>query len=307
MLVEGELPNVRARYLALRAVPAFQLIEPEALLPLAESASFAHFRAGDWIAREGEALPTVFIILQGKVSVRVDTLAQDPAHPEAGRLLTDEARTVGFVSVLSQDPRGVSAYVHTDVVALSIPKDVFLDLFETSFPLLRNALRNSARAALEARQHLPPASDPSQALGAPPSRPLTFVEKILVNRSTQLFENAPIDAVADLAACAVEVRLKPGEELFALGARSDFSFRIQYGRVRCTTERGDSVVVAGDMVLGALDVAAMVPRSYRAEAMTDVIGFRIRSEDFFGMIERHPQLGMKLLSLYSRQIIDAAP
>lgn len=308
MLVEGDLPNVRARYLALRALPALQLLEPEALLPLAESSSFARFRAGSWIAREGEPLPAVYIIVEGRVEVRIDTeLGEDgESARDTGRLVADPARTVGFVSVLGQDPRGVSAYAHTDVLAMSAPSDVVLDLYESSFALLRNALRNAARAALEARRQLPPPIDPDEEIGEPPSRPLTFVEKILLNRETPLFAGAPIDAVADLAAATEEVRLKAGDLLFELGARADFSFRIHHGRVRCIAERGDSVVVGPGMVLGGLDVAAMLPRSYTAEALTEVVGFRIRSEDFFGMLERHPQLGMKLLSLFSRQIIDAA-
>lgn len=295
MLAERRLPTLRDRYLALRSIPAFEPLEAEGLLALAESSRFARFEGGQFIAREGEPIHEVFIVLEGRVEVRTGK-----------RLMTDDARTVGFVSVVGNDPYGMSAYAHTDVLALSLPRDVFLDVFESDSSLLRAGILNAARTSLEARRQLPPLLPEPEHVPELPDRPMTFVEKMLSTRELPLLKGASVEAVADLAAASREVYLQSGDCLFKVGDSAEFSFRVLVGRLRCTTATGESRDVGPEIVLGALDVASQLPRSYTAQALTPVTGFEIRSDDFFAMIERHPDVGMNLLGLLSRQIMAAA-
>lgn len=295
MRAEVPLRSVRDRFLALRALEGFRALDDEALLLLAEHSRVLRFSSGTEIVSEGRPLEAVHIVVDGEVTVYV-----------RGVTLTRQARSIGFVSVLGRDPNGARAVAETAVRTLAVPVDVLLDAYEADFSFLRNALRNSARSIIARRRGLPadPDNPPAVELGTQYERPLTFVEKIMQVRQAPFLRQANLDAVTEFARSAREHNRKEGDLLFDRGDSPQFNLRIVYGRVRCTSSEGTSMDLGAGWVIGALDPFADLPRSYRAQALTDIIGFRTDREDFLNVLEGFPDLGMKILELFSKLILE---
>ncbi len=82
------------------------------------------------------------------------------------------------------------------------------------------------------------------------------------------------------------------------------------GRVKltCTTADGREVVLAvrgpGDL-LGELSAIDRAPRSATAIALEPVEALSVAADDFVALIERHPQLALRLLRMQTRRLRDA--
>lgn len=192
-----------------------------------------------------------------------------------------------------------------DTQTLEIPVAAFRVAMEENFSLLRNALRMIGLTLLKARGSLPadPASPPSVDPGVYFERPKTLAERLVELRQGP-FESMNLDALVDLSRRMVECRFPAGHLFWAVGDPSNYSFHVDYGRVRCTARDGSTMDVGNNFTLGVMDVWASHPRSYEARAETDVIGYRVSYEDFSIILEMHPQVGLELLRTLARVMVE---
>jgi CRP-like cAMP-binding protein len=107
----------------LRRVPIFSTIDPAKLKLLAFASDRTHFRSGTSLCHQGEQGDAAFVILTGTAEVYVHSPAGDVkvAHVQPNSI-------VGEISILCDTLRTASVRASTDVEALRISKDHFLEL-----------------------------------------------------------------------------------------------------------------------------------------------------------------------------------
>ncbi|MBL9027909.1 MAG: cyclic nucleotide-binding domain-containing protein [Myxococcales bacterium] len=290
MLADLALEGVRDRILMLRTNPNFAPLEDEDLLRIARHARVRRAKRGTVLTREGQPLERVVLVTEGRVVVRHE-----------GRPIAD-IRGQGGVGLLSLFA-GLTVTPHAEVledsVLLELPAEVVRTNVFDSFPIARNTLRLLALGLLERRGNLPAAQrEPS--LGVWRDREPTVVERVLRFRESPDFGGAHLDAIAEIARRATDVRFPEGASLWSMGDAPSFSLAIEYGRVRCTNQDGDSVVIGAGTALGILDALAGAPRVYDAVALTPVIATNLDTTTWLAVLEVFPELASTIRRSLSR-------
>ncbi|MGV6871440.1 cyclic nucleotide-binding domain-containing protein [Pseudochelatococcus sp. B33] len=120
--------NLNAEAQALRQVPMFRNIDMSRLKLLAFTSERVRVPAGHVLFRRGDASDAAYVILEGEAEVFIDT--------PAGPLKVTEFHPhdiMGEMGVLAETSRSASVRAKTDLLALRIDKQVFLDLLQ-QFP-----------------------------------------------------------------------------------------------------------------------------------------------------------------------------
>ena len=291
----GEPPRygLRARVFAIRAVANFQGLDDEGLTLLAEHARDLTFPRGAVISREGAPPQAIYLVLDGRINVsrRGQTIA-----------VQENGRGVGLFTTLAGVP-SAQAVAEVDTRVLEIPIPVFLAALEENFSLLRTSLRLVCAAVLRMRGNLPvhPAKATPVEIGEYYERPATLVERILDIR-TQAQTAVDLEALVELARRTHEVRYPEGHLFWSVGDAATYSVRINYGRVRCTSEDGQHVMIGKGFNIGILDSWSAQPRTYEARAETRIIAYRTDVEDFATMLENHVEVALEFVRGMARAL-----
>src|SRR5690606_6916142 len=106
--------------------------------------------------------------------------------------------------------------------------------------------------------------------------PLSLVDKMFcLTRSTN-FADSSIEAVAELAEGAEEVRAQAGDRFWRRGDPADGSLMIISGEVEASPEHEAPFRFHAGWVVGGLDAMGGVPHWYDLHASTDVTALRLR-------------------------------
>ncbi|MEL6338628.1 MAG: cyclic nucleotide-binding domain-containing protein [Myxococcota bacterium] len=272
-------------------------LDDAALVLLAEHARNRRFAAGELLLVEGQPVRSMYIVIDGQVTVTVRGTRIATVTP---------GRPVGVVSLLARDPLGAHAIADVDSGVVEIPAEALLAAYRENFSLVRNVLRLQSRGLLDARRALPTdeGSDEGAPLGAWRRDPLTLVERVFRIRENSLFSRVNLDAVFELAKHVVERRFAPGEPIWSVDEPSGSWFQIDYGQVRCANKNGESTVVGSDYVLGSLDCWAERGRSYNTRAETALIVQEMRLETMLRILETHHDLAMELIMRLSQLTLE---
>lgn len=295
MLAEIASDALRDRVLVLRTLPQFAALDEDDLSMLAEHAHLMLAPAGTVLSKNGDPLDRVFLLAAGAVDVSIGSNVQ--------RL--DDKGTIGLVPLLAGREHATEAVVRREATLVELPAKVVLSSFYESTSIARNTIRLAAQGLLAKRGNLPVRPEE-----APPAEPGTFlertptlVEKMLVMRRQPLWARANIDALAEMCGHIEELRAPAGTLLWTAGEPAAHSFRLEYGIVRCTNDKGESVRVGGGQLLGGLDALAGAGYSYSVVTETDVILFKIRAATQIAIFEVHPQLAARLRTELSRALL----
>jgi CRP-like cAMP-binding protein len=145
-LLEGGIsPKLRLTALRqaelLRAVEILRESTVEQLFELAGMAHEAEFARKATIFREEDAADTFYVIVEGEVEV---------ASPEKGlREVVGSGRSFGLYSVLTRQPRRVTATALQPTVALAIKAEDFYNLLSDDTEIVANILRCVAQKCLK--------------------------------------------------------------------------------------------------------------------------------------------------------------
>jgi CRP-like cAMP-binding protein len=242
-----------------------------------------HFDEGTVIYREGGTSTHIYFILEGQVAL------ETPGEPTWTFGTRDG---FGFQDAMRDRPHARTAVALSDVHALALAVDDWLDLLEDHSELARGSIVRHVESVGQMIAKLAPDGgfpDPGEAdaLGDARPRP-NLVERIVMLSESALFARAGIEAIARLArfakpetALAGEVIIRPGEgggELLLIGAgivaleRAEPMLRARFG--------------AGSLAGGL----AMVGRSvsdFTLTAETPAVVLRIPDDDWFEAIDDH--------------------
>jgi CRP-like cAMP-binding protein len=128
---------------SLRQVPMFRDVDPARLKLLAFTSARVRYAAGQRFFARGEASDAAYLILDGRVTVELDTPGGVIKVAEVER-----NGLVGEMGVLSDSPRSATIVAADDTTALRIDKRIFMELLE-QFPQLSLAVMRELAKRLE--------------------------------------------------------------------------------------------------------------------------------------------------------------
>jgi CRP-like cAMP-binding protein len=204
---------------------------------------------------------------------------------------------VGALASLARDPAGQHVVAMEDTHTFEVNVDDFEDVLEESFPTLLGALRGMATNVLEVRKQLGPSAgfrEPKSSASSSPSR-LGLVDRILFLRRLLAYGKAKIEAIAELAREAEEIRVPAGTTLWQAGDPSSYSLLVVAGEVTCEAPDGQHFVLGHDSQVGGIDSIAGLPRWYSAVSATEVVALRSEVTHLLDVIEDYPDMGLEML------------
>jgi CRP-like cAMP-binding protein len=294
----GQIGTVE-RILFLKRLPAFEGLAPALLGVVADNALERHFRPGDVMLREGEPIRSLYTMVDGRV--HITRRGQLLGHAGSGA-------TVGGYAMFARDPDGIGAVAETDAIALELSHETVFEMLEDHFPILRHLLQDVCRQLIRilgnaSLEVLPPLGVDSP---TPASGELDLVERIFFLRHSPAFRHSSIGALAELSRGLTQVRLPPGRELWAAGDPAGWMLLIASGEVECHVPGQDAPFVAGPgFPLGGLDSIGGVPRWFRAQTRTTVVGLQGHVEGLIDVFEDNFDTAASYLAATSAWLLGA--
>ena len=122
--MEGLEANVQS----LRIVAAFAELPPARLRLLAQAAEEVHFEAGEVIVRQGDSGDAVYALTKGEAEVWLMDSLKGPALLRT----MGSGHLFGETAVLYQGARSATIKAKTNVTALKLPGEEFLELLRST-------------------------------------------------------------------------------------------------------------------------------------------------------------------------------
>jgi len=284
------------RILSLKRIPILAGLAPEDLAVVAGHGRERFFAKGGVLLREGEPIPALYAVLDGKV------------HLERNGRVMGHVNSGGFVGgpgVFARDPQGLSATAETDTLVLEVEVDAALEIFEDSFPILHHVLREVCRGLIDLIRRLPshlyrdifPRAEASYV----PVGDLDLVERLLYLRKVSPFVQSSISALAELSRGMAEVVFPPGTRLWEEGEASGTVIMVVSGTVTCGARKGEAVFTTGPGApLGAVESMAERPRWHTATTETRVTALQGSIEGLIDVFEDNFDMAMDYLAVMAR-------
>ena len=130
----------------------------------------------------------------------------------------------------------------------------------------------------------------------------SILEKTLILRSVNLFEEIPAEAVSRIAQIAEEITAEAGTRLFSSGDFGDSLYIIVNGKVRIHKGSLEFNVLAKGDCFGEMALLDQAPRSADATILEDSVLFRIHHEDFFELMSAHVEIMRNIIRLLIARI-----
>jgi CRP-like cAMP-binding protein len=280
---------VLERVLLLRTFAPFADLAPAHLTAMAEMAEDRFFPAGAEIQAEGAPVRYVHYVLSGDVEIR-----------RGGRVIRKlgERSVIGGLAALAQVRDAAQVVARSDVATFSFSQEDQRDVFEDDFEVLLRIMRSVARGFLEARKLAGAGGGfrPDDESAPIPHAPLGLVDKLAFLRRTGPYNEARLEAVAELARESPEVRFEAGHQLWRAGDPSGSSLIMVAGVVAATADQGRQTFrFSTGSIVGGLDSLAAVPRWFDAVTATDVVAIQVNYGVLLDLLEDHTEMAMDLL------------
>ena len=296
MPIEKRTVGAVERILSLKRIPILAGLAPEDLAVVAEHGRERFFAKGGVLLREGEPIPALYAVLDGKV------------HLERNGRVMGHVNSGGFVGgpgMFARDPQGLAATAETDTLVLELEADAALEIFEDSFPILHHVLREVCRGLIDLIRRLPPHLYrdifPRAEASYVPTGDLDLVERLLYLRKVSPFVQSSISALAELSRGMAEVVFPPATRLWQDGEASGTVLMVVSGTVTCGARKGEAVFTTGPGApLGALESMAERPRWHSATTETRVTALQGSIEGLIDVFEDNFDMAMDYLAAMAR-------
>src|SRR5262245_33792003 len=117
------------RMLSLKTIPMFFGLSHEDLAAVAGLGRERFFPKGSALLREGEPIPALYAVLDGRVHVA--RAGRTMGHATAGGF-------VGGAAMFARDPGGLAATAETDTLAVELESDAVLEILEDYFSVFHH-------------------------------------------------------------------------------------------------------------------------------------------------------------------------
>jgi len=273
----------------LKTFPAFVDLSTAELAVLSAIVRERFFERGTALLTPGKPVPAFYLIFEGEVQTYKDGNPTQRFGPRSA---------VGSLAALTRDPMGAHVVALEDTLALEVDPEDMDDVFEDHFNILSAVLRTIASLMRDLQIQLGGgAAIKSEGMisGVNTREPLGVVERMLVLRQATNFAHVSIEALAELANDAEELRYSAGQRLWEVGQRGNWSLMVAAGEVECRPPNGEPFFFGPRFVVGGLDSLAEQPRWYEAVAKSDLVGLRQTRSSLMDAIEDYPEMAMDML------------
>jgi len=279
-------PFALRRMLALRQFPVLCNADLGELALLAENVAEVTLPAGAVVARAGEPLAGLHLVLDGEI-----------ATTGSSARTWGPRETFGALEVLAYRPAAAPAVATTETTTLQLLAPDVTDVLEDSFGVMLATLRGlAARAGLRA---------PEIRTAIPPGvHTLGLAERLIVLRGLPAFSRAPLEALAALAHAAEEAVLPAGTPLARGGSHGASSIVIVDGEARMADRAGGVRTLGRGDVIGHLEMLGDLPHEDTVEAIAPVRALALAAPSLFDVIEDHTDLGRAILAVLAGILLD---
>ena len=120
---------------------------------------------------------------------------------------------------------------------------------------------------------------------------LSTVSRIEALKNAELFSIMPVEDLPYVAQIAQEVTISAGERFIRQGEPGDCLYLIVSGEAQIVLNGAGKIAQRGaSSLIGELAIMWRQPRSANCVAATDMILLRIARDDFWALMENHPDL-----------------
>lgn len=110
---------------------------------------------------------------------------------------------------------------------------------------------------------------------------MLLIEKVLILRSSEIFQNTPDDELIDLAEILEEIYLGPEVTLFSKGNPGNCMYFIYKGKIRIHDGEHILAILSENEIVGELSILDAESRSASATTMEDCVLLRLEQEPFY--------------------------
>lgn len=120
------------KVLLLKSAKVFAEVEAEDLAPMAHAAEEQSFAAGETILEEGELGDVLYLLVDGRVTVRRGGVTLATLGP---------GETFGEMAVLDAEPRSATVVAEVDTTCLAIASEDFYDVLREQVEIAEGVIR----------------------------------------------------------------------------------------------------------------------------------------------------------------------
>ena len=135
----------------------------------------------------------------------------------------------------------------------------------------------------------------------------TTIEKVIHLQRIEMFADIPSEQLAYVAGITREVYFEPGDVIYSEGDQAEAMYLLIDGDIKVTREGKVTRKVAIDEAFGIWGFFDREPRLFTAEALSESYLLKIRSSDFYDLIEDRVRLSRGLIKYLVgkiRQLIE---
>jgi CRP-like cAMP-binding protein len=131
---------------------------------------------------------------------------------------------------------------------------------------------------------------------------MLLIEKVLILRSSEIFQNTPETDLVELAAILEEIYLDAGSLLFAKGDTGNCMYFIYSGSIKVHDGEHILAVLGENEIVGELSVLDAESRSASATTTEETILLKLGQEAFYEILLTTPDILKGILKTLCRRI-----
>ncbi|HMA36719.1 MAG TPA: Npt1/Npt2 family nucleotide transporter [Chloroflexia bacterium] len=310
----GPTLSTMERVAFLRGVDFFKAVPGETLVRVAQIAQEVAFAPGETFIQQGDLGASLYIIVDGEVSVII---------PGLGQVAYYKAKSaIGEMALITRNPRTADCRAVTRVLALKIEHDDFWDVLNSEPILAQGVIQMLAGRIDAANQNLRihkagglGGEIPPRALGAGRALPagaeggsaiLSTIGRVAVLRSMSLFAAVPGRVLIQLAHITQEVAFSADEPLIQQGALGEQIYLLVEGAVEIVLDGfGPVAHFAAPAIVGEMAAITRHARTTTCRATTDGLALILEADVFWELLEDQPAFASGMIHLLAERL-DAA-
>lgn len=284
------------RTLILKTFPGFGNIGADELAVLAAIARERTFGAGETMHSPGKPVQAFHLVFRGQVQIYRNGKPTQLLGPRS---------SVGGLAALAGDMNGTHAVALEGVLALEIDADDMDDVFEDHFSMIQAIIGSLAGTLRSVQMQMGGGAafeSARKVAQISTARPLTLVDKMFALRSATNFAEASMEALANMAQGMTERRYAPGDRLWRVGERADYSVLLITGVVECEADGVKPFTFGPGYYVGGLDSLSHSDRWYGCRAVSDVVALVLERQKLFDVLEDHTDMGIQMMRSLARGV-----